>query len=72
VLVLQGDQISRFMHGNSVACAAPESRVRVHGKLANGDIHILGLGEIRSTGQLHPMRVFAPGVPVKPELPMIS
>lgn len=72
VAVLQGDQLDRFMHGNRVVCTARESRVRVHGKSASGELHILGLGEIRATGHLHPLRVFAPGVSVKPELPKIS
>ncbi|HKX56646.1 MAG TPA: tRNA pseudouridine(55) synthase TruB, partial [Xanthomonadales bacterium] len=43
LVVLQGDQVSRFMHGNSVVCTAPESRVRVHGKSASGESNILGL-----------------------------
>ena len=72
VVVLQGDQVGRFMHGNCIVCTAQVSRVRVHGKLVSGESHILGLGEIRATGHLHPLRVFSPGVSVNPELPGIS
>lgn len=72
VLVLQGDQVSRFMHGNSVGCAVQPSRVRVHGKSDNGETLILGLGEVRETGRLHPTRVFTPGVSINPELAIIS
>lgn len=66
VNVLRGDQVSRFMHGNSVHCPTQPSRVRVHGKSENGETLILGLGEVRADGQLHPTRVFKPGVSVIP------
>lgn len=71
VVVLEGEQISRFMHGNSQACSAPAGRVRVHGHLGNDSRQILGLGDVRSDGQLQPVRVFSPGVSALPELPKI-
>jgi tRNA pseudouridine55 synthase len=66
VVLLQGDEISRFMHGNTVDLPAElndkPGRVRVHGLGSNSVNNILGLGEIRSPGKLHPVRVFAAGV----------
>jgi tRNA pseudouridine55 synthase len=75
VVVLQADEISRFRHGNSVNLPAEKyleaGRVRVHGQENEALSSILGLGEIRSelrgVGSLHPIRVFAAGVPIRPE-----
>ncbi len=62
VVELRGEQISRFVHGNSQECGAPVGRVRVHGVQNDGTRHVLGLAEIRADNRLHPIRVFAPGV----------
>jgi len=77
VVVLQADEVGRFMQGNTVDL--PEKRhtesgkVRVYGKEDATPISILGLGEVRSEllgpGKLHPIRVFAAGVSIRPEVP---
>ncbi|HET6564030.1 MAG TPA: tRNA pseudouridine(55) synthase TruB, partial [Xanthomonadales bacterium] len=69
---LEWGHISRFMNGNSLDHAGEAGRVRVYGLMDDGQRHILGLGEIRASGQLHPLRVFMPGVKAKPELPHFS
>lgn len=66
VVELEGDQASRFLHGNSQDFPGQSSRVRVHGHL-DGSRQILGLGEIGESGQLQPSRVFVPGVAAQPE-----
>ncbi len=84
VVVLQGDEINRFMHGNFIDLPPAKhpgaGRVRVHGQNIgqnigqNNDLHnaavnsILGLGEIRTPGRLQPLRVFAEGVSIRPGL----
>jgi tRNA pseudouridine55 synthase len=66
VVELRGEQVSRFMHGNSQAFSAPAGRVRVHGVQDDDTTHVLGLAEIRAGNQLQPVRVFAPGVVTPP------
>lgn len=68
VVELQGDLLRRFVHGNSVEGPARVGRVRVHGLTENGHKSILGLGEVLEPGKLQPLRVFAPGVLVGPDL----
>ncbi len=75
VVELQGDASNRFMHGNAVHLPGTRLResirVRVYGQ--NGDVaseranNILGLGEIRESGKLYPLRVFAAGVSIRPD-----
>lgn len=65
---LESSQASRFMHGNSVDHESKAGQVRVYGLMEDGQRYILGLGEIRASGQLHPLRVFKPGVKTRPEL----
>jgi len=66
VVELQGDLELRFVHGNSVDWPGKVGKVRVHGSNELGPNSILGLGEIREPGKLHPLRVFASGVKVGP------
>lgn len=58
VVCLDGDSASRFGHGNPTPVQAPCGLVRVHA----GGRRILGLGEIRADGMLHPVRVFVGGL----------
>jgi len=62
VVELQGEEANQFLHGNSLDCSAEAGKVRVYGVEPGSQRMILGLGEIRETGKLHPKRVFAPGV----------
>ncbi len=78
VITLQGEEISRFMHGNTVNRPGPVGRVRVHamsdentgentGEMTGErTARILGLAEIRAPGKLHPLRVFASTVCTRP------
>lgn len=73
VVLLQADQVGRFMHGNTVDLSEKEhaesGKVRVYGQEDAAPNSILGLGEIRSPGKLHPLRVFAAGVSICPQVP---
>ncbi len=72
VVELQDDLRQRFVHGNIVGWPGKVGKVRVHGANAQGHNSILGLGEIRESGKLHPLRVFAAGVDVEPCLPPLQ
>ena len=73
VVVLEEEQIIRFMHGNMVDYRAKPGKVRVHGSVEDSSTintkTILGLGEIRADGKLYPVRVFTPGVLAEAFLP---
>lgn len=66
VVELRGDSQHKFVHGNTVDWSGEAGKVRVHGLSEQGHSSILGLGEIREPGRLHPLRVFASGVNVEP------
>lgn len=77
VVLLRADEVGRFMHGNTVDLPEKEhaesGKVRVYGQEDAAPNSILGLGEVRSEfrglGKLHPIRVFAAGVSIRPEIP---
>ncbi len=72
VVELRGEQVNRFLHGNSQEFGPPAGPVRVHGLQDDGTMHVLGLAEIRADNRLQPIRVFAPGVVAGAGLSMIS
>lgn len=72
VVELLADQQIRFTHGNTVDWRGETGKVRVHGSSEEGLKNILGLGEIREPGKLHPLRVFASGVHVAACMPPLQ
>ncbi|MEJ8568483.1 tRNA pseudouridine(55) synthase TruB [Elongatibacter sediminis] len=56
VACLEGASVERFLHGNPVPHPGAAGMARVHGQ----DGRVLGLGEVRPDGRLHPRRVFVP------------
>jgi tRNA pseudouridine55 synthase len=68
VIDLQDEEAGRFLHGNVVPGQGVCGKVRVHATSPTAKAVILGLGEVREGGVLHPLRVFAPGVSIRPFL----